>query len=356
VTDINIYKMLNLSKNMTKRNARMILTVPPLAKFKDIAANPLVESVRLNTTLKIDTPLENILYNAKTEADTKPVWIDLKTRQLRIADYNVRFLTDREIHSITLSHKIKLNLPAEVFVDNAHYIGKVKDLVNDDTLVIESSVEKKSGIPLPEQGKIGIRPGMSVNIVDPSLVIDGYFTEKDLRYIEAAKKLGMNNFMLSFVEKESDITDLLTLSPKANIIAKIESPKGLEFVDKTYSNYKGNVNLMAARGDLYTELDRPDEIIDACKKIRKANRNAVFASRMLESLINIDEIPRCSELFDVYCGLLMGYKRFMVGDDVCARRNSVKSALGIFGILKDKYESTQKHSIGEILSGGFGEK
>jgi hypothetical protein len=345
--------MLTLSKNMGKRDISMILTVPPLAKFKSIAEDPVVESVRLNTTLPLTTPIEDILNNVKTEAGAKPVWIDLKTRQLRIADYNVKFLTDREVHSITLSHKIKLNMPAEIFIDNANYVGTARDLVNDNTLVIENSVEKGNGFVFPSKTSIGIRPGMSVNILDPSLVIDGYFTDKDKRYIEAAKKLGMNNFMLSFVEQESDITELLSIYPKAKIIAKIESKKGLEFIDKVYPKYRSNVDLMAARGDLYTEVDRPDEIIDACSKIRKANRRAVFASRMLESIIDVNEIPKCSELFDVYCGMLMGYKRFMMGDDVCARKDSVKSALGLFEVMKNKYQATKTPSIAAIISGGL---
>jgi len=178
---------------------------------------------------------------------------------------------------------------------------------------------------------------MSVNILSPSLEIDGFFTDKDKRYIEEAKKLGMHNFMLSFVEKESDITDLLNLDKDAKIIAKIESKKGLDFVDNVYSKYRGEVDLMAARGDLYTELDRPDEIIGACKKIIKADSNAIYASRMLESLSNLDEIPRCSELFDVYSGLLMGYKRFLLGDDVCSKKASTNAALNIFRELKEEY-------------------
>jgi hypothetical protein len=344
--------MLFSFKTMIKKEIKMILTVPPLAKFKNIAENPLVESIRLNTTLPLESPLEDILSNVRSEAGTKPVWIDLKTRQLRIASYDIRFLKDKEIHSINLSHKIKLDIPSDIFIDNANYIGQAIDLVHDKILIIESSVEKRKGIPLPEQGQVGIRPGMSVNIINPSLIIDGYLTEKDKKYIEAGKKLGMNNFMLSFVEQESDIADLLDINPKANIIAKIESKKGLEFVDTIYSKYNGKINLMAARGDLYTELDRPDNIIDACKKIIKANPKAIFASRMLESLVNLDEIPRCAELFDVYCGMLMGYKRFLVGDDICSKKDSANAALGLFKTLKEKYQPTQIHSTGGIFLSG----
>ncbi|VVB78019.1 Pyruvate kinase [uncultured archaeon] len=322
---------------MTKRRIRMVLTVPPLAKFKSLADSYIVESVRLNTTQRLkETPLE-ILTHVRSEADLKPVWIDLKARQLRVDDYNVKFLRDKELHYITLSHKISVTKPAEVYTDNAHYRGQIIDLLNDNVLVVEGSVERKIGIPLPLQGQIGIRPGMSVNITDPSLVIQGYLTNKDKEYIEAGKSLGMNNFMLSFVEKESDITDLLSIDPKARIIAKIESKKGLEFIDTVYPKYKNRIDLMAARGDLYTEVDQPDHVIAACKKIIKSNPRAVMASRMLESLSNIDEIPRCAELFDVYCGILMGYNRFMIGDDVARGKESAKAAIGLFKAISENY-------------------
>jgi len=335
---------------MAKRRIRMILTVPPLAKFRSLAENPIVESIRLNTTLPLETPLKEVLSHVQSEAGTKPVWIDLKTRQLRIAGYRVQFLKDREIHYISLTHRIKLDIPSEVFIDNANYAGTAVDLVGHNTLVIEGSVEKRRGLPLPSQGQVGIRPGMSVNILSPSLVIEGFLTRKDRKYIEAGKKLGMNNIMLSYVENESDITNVLNINPVAKIVAKIESKKGLDFIDLAYPKYAKRMDLMAARGDLYTELDKPDKIIDACKKVIKANPGAIFASRMLESLANVDDTPRCAELFDVYCGILMGYKRFLVGDDICSKKDSIESALGLFRVLAEKY-SPQNTEKGGPLSG-----
>ncbi len=335
---------------MVQRRMKMILTVPPLAKFQPLSDNPVVESVRLNTNLNIDYTPEQILNHVRQEAGLKPVWIDLKTRQLRIEDYNVRFLRDKEIHSIKLSHKIQVNRPVDVYTDNAQYRGRIVDLLNEDTILVECSSEKRQGLPLPSQGQVGIRPGMSLNILDPSLVVKGFLTDRDQEYIEAARNLGMGNFMLSFVEQESDITDVLTLSPRARIIAKIESKKGLEFIDQVYPRYKSRVDLMAARGDLYTELEKPHYIIGACKIIIKANPRAVFASRMLESLANLDETPKCSELFDVYCGILMGYNRFMIGDDIARGKESAQASIGLLKALSEEYSSSTNSFFG--FSGG----
>jgi len=317
---------------------KLILTVPAYAIFGKIAESPVVESVRLNTTLPVKIPLEDVLANIKEQAEPKDVWIDLKCRQLRITGYNVQIFNDGEIHYIDLSHKIQVDTPTKMWIDDGNFIGNITGILNGNRLVVPSSVERKKGLPLANQGEIGIRPSMSINILDPSLKIDGYLTDKDKEYIEAAKKTGLHNYMLSYVEQKSDITDVLKLDPDAKIVAKIESKKGLGFVRKIYPKYKDKVNLMAARGDLYVELDKPDLIIDSCEEIINADPQAMFASRLLESVKDVDKIPKCQDLFDVYCGMKMGYKRFLLGDDICSNRISVQSAIGLFDEIRQKYE------------------
>lgn len=330
---------------MANKDIKLIITVPPFARFNDIAQDPTIESVRLNTTLSLDDPFETILRHVKTEAGNKDVWVDLKCRQLRISEYNVQFLREKEIHYVRLSHKIQVNTPTEIWVDNGNFIAEVEKVIDGDKLIVPSSTERKKGLPLTGQGKVGIRPGMAINILDPSLVIEGYLTDKDKKYVDAAKKQGMHNFMLSFVEKESDITDLLAIDPDAKIRAKIESKNGLDFVRNIYPKYRKLINLIAARGDGYIEVEKPDKIIDFCEQIIKYDPNAVFASRMFESLKNPQKMPKCQDLFDIYCGMLMGYKRFLIGDDICRNKVSVKSAIGLFDVLAEKYNKKNEKSL-----------
>ncbi len=301
-----------------------------------------------NGSVPDEQTLEQVLKHAKQEAGTKDVWVDLKCSQLRISDYNVDILQNAEVHYITLSHNIQVNCPTELWIDDGHYVGNIAEVVKGNTLVVPSSVDKEKGLPLPKRGQIGIRPGMSVNIVDPSLTIEGYLTEKDKRYIEAAKNIGIHNYMLSYVERESDITSLLELDPEARIIAKIESKKGLSFVRDVYPKYRDTVTLMAARGDMYVEVDRPDQIIDGCEQIIEADPDAVMASRIFESLKNVEEMPHCQDMFDVYSGMQMGYKHFMMGDDICIREDSVKAAIGLFKVLAEKYERLHEKTKFEL--------
>jgi len=326
---------------------KLILTVPAYAQFARFAQDKAVESVRLNTTLPVKAPLEAVLNRIKAKAEPKDVWIDLKCRQLRITNYYVQILNDKEIHYIDLSHKIKVKTPTKIYIDDGNYVGKIEHIINGNKLVVPSSVEKKRGLPLANQGKVGIRPSMSINILHPSLQIEGYLTDRDKKYIEAAKKAGLHNYMLSYVEHESDITDVLGLDTDAKIVAKIESKKGLDFVRNIYPKYKDKVNLMAARGDLYIEVEKPDQIIDACEEIISADPYAMFASRLFESLKDVNKAPKCQDLFDIYCGMQMGYKRFLLGDDVCSRRDSVDAAIGLFDVMREKYERNMQSEQSE---------
>lgn len=139
--------------------------------------------------------------------------------------------------------------------------------------------------------------------------------------------------MLSYVEQDEDIAALLALDPDAKILAKIESQKGIAWTVESFpKKYAANpnVSLMAARGDLYVEvgIERPDLIIGALKKIIKADAKAVLASRILTSLRQGPR-PTCSDITDIECMRLMGYKTLMVGDDICFDKGPLMLALDI---------------------------
>ena len=163
--------------------------------------------------------------------------------------------------------------------------------------------------------------------------IEGYFTDLDLRYIKASKAAGNHTYMLSYVEQDSDIDQLLELDPEAEILAKIESLKGLRWVKESYAKYAGRkVRLMAARGDLYVEIERPDKILRALKRIVKSDPTAVAASRILTSLMK-NARPACSDITDVACLVQMGYGELMIGDDICFNRDALMLALGILSAI-----------------------
>jgi pyruvate kinase len=174
---------------------------------------------------------------------------------------------------------------------------------------------------------------MSVNILDPTLRVKGYLTERDRAYIAAGRAVGVHNYMLSFVEESSDVEDVLALDPQARILAKIESEKGLAWVAKDYPRYAGRVHLMAARGDLYLELKQPGQILNATRDILKADGEAVAASRILSSLRR-ESKPACEEVSDIAWLAALGYRTLLLGDELSFQEKTLLRAVAALeGIL-----------------------
>ncbi len=291
--------------------AKAIVTIPPYAMFlAEVLKHPVVESLRLNTVMpivegKLEEKLEQL--SAACNEEKKELWIDLKCRQLRVKSFGLPPFTE-----IELTHQLSVDTPVIAYFSDGKESATVLE-VDGNKLIMQEGPKRVIG------------PGESVNIPHPSLKIDGYFTETDEKYIEAAKKVGIHSYMLSFVEQSSDIEELLKRDSHAKVVAKIESHKGLSYVAE---NWKNESRLMAARGDLYVEMEKPHEIIAAVESIVKKDPTAIAASRIFPSLAHSLE-PSCADIGDVDSLLRMGYKTLMLGDEVCQRRESVISALNL---------------------------
>ncbi len=294
-----------------------IVTVPPYATFiKEVPAHPIVSGLRLNTVMPTREPLEELLKRLDKEADGKQLWIDLKGRQLRTVTYAVPPFTE-----IKVSHKIKVNTPVTAYFGNGDEAATLV-AADGNRLIFQEGPRRVVG------------PGESINIIDKSLEIDGYFTETDLKYIEAAKKAGLHNYMLSFVESSDDIESLMRLDADAVLVAKIESQNGLGFVNKKYD---GRARLMAACGDLYVEVERPHRIIGAVEDILAKDKQAIMASRIFPSLVD-SPVPAFQDILAVSYAINAGYETFMFGDEICMRRESIIAGLNLLQHIVMSYE------------------
>lgn len=291
-----------------------IVTVPPYAPYlHEIAAHPATCGLRLNTVMPVKEPLEALLRRLADAARGKPLWVDLKGRQLRIAEPGMPPYTE-----VRLSHRISVKPPVTVYFQNGETSATLAE-VDGDRLLFLDGPRTRDGRRRP------VGPGESVNIIDPTLSIEGYLTPLDERYLEAGVRAGVHTYMASFVEGDADLNAILALDPAARLVAKIESPKGMTYVREVY---QGGARLMAARGDLYIEVARPHHILDATETIIRKDPNAIAASRILESLADSYE-PSCADLSDVAYLLKCGYRTLMLGDDVCLSRDSAIGALNL---------------------------
>ncbi|MFH1585896.1 MAG: pyruvate kinase [archaeon] len=299
---------------------KTIVTMPPYAPFIDeVLKHDKVKGIRLNTVMPVKEKLKDLLkrFKDKAEVNNKELWVDLKCRQLRIKNYGIPPFTEIEI-----SHDIEVFTPCDVYFSDRY--EKVTLLeVDKNRLIMQEGPRRVVG------------PGESITITHPTLKISGYLTETDKRYIEAGNKVGVNNYMLSFVEKEGDIDEFKRYAPNADIISKIESSKGISYVSHGWDKTS---KLMAARGDLYMEIEWPHNILPALEKILEKDPDAIVASRIFTSLSNGPE-PSCADIGDADNLLRMGYKTFMFGDEICLNRKSIIGALNLYAKITERYDN-----------------
>jgi len=292
-----------------------IVTIPPYATFlEEVARHPLVSGFRLNTVMPLkETPREVLARLSKLG---QPLWVDLKGRQLRVVTPAIPPFTE-----IKLSHKIKVNTPVDAYFSDGNERVRVA-AVDGDRLIMEDGPRRMVG------------PGESVNIIDPSLEIEGTLTETDKVYLAAMKDLGLTKVMLSYVESPEDAQEVRDLLPGAEVVLKIETQRGLEFTQR-YGHQHGR--LMVARGDLYVEVLHPHKIISAIRVAIKYNKNTIIGSRLFESLA-WQPVPVSADITDAAYLLELGYRTFLLGDQVCMKRDSVIAALNLLEAIAGEFE------------------
>lgn len=283
-----------------------IVTVPPYADFlEEVAAHPLVRGLRLNTVMPLrEEPLAVLERLGRLGS---PLWVDLKGRQLRVAEAGIPPFTE-----VRLSHRIRVRTPVDAWFSDGHERVRVA-AVDGDRLILADGPRRLVG------------PGESVNIVDPGLKVEGTLTPRDREYLEAMGKAGHRRVMLSYVERPSDLEEVRGLLPGAEVVLKIENEEGLVFA-REHGAVLGR--LCAARGDLYVEVGRPHRIVGALRTIIRADPEAMVASRLFDSLAD-DPVPSAADIGDAAFLMGLGYRTFLLGDAVCLRRDTVLAALNL---------------------------
>jgi pyruvate kinase len=278
-----------------------------VAHRQEILGHPLVDELRFNTISPRAEPIPDLLARLRGECAGKRLWIDLKGRQLRIA----RFAFLPYAH-VELNHRIRVRVPTEIWLFDG--VARVEAVVDGCRLIL-------SGRPFRVLGE-----GEPVNILDPTLEVLDPLPRRDVEFIEAARRLGMHDYMLSFVESEEDLRRVRDLDPQARVVAKIESLPGLDFV----RTRPRRVRLMAARDDLFIQMGRDKTgILEALRLIIRADPQAIAASRLLESLQE-GEALRLADLSDLALLEHLGYRTFMLGDGICFRQECFQRAMQVW--------------------------
>lgn len=282
-----------------KKDCTLIATLPSFNNMENIhriLKNPYISEARFNTGVQTPYTVEETLEILKGlfSKYNKKLWIDIKGRQLRVTKW-----ANPLYECIELNHKIQVLYPAQVYLRNGDKVN-LTHIKEGNKIFVD---------PLP---KFAVGAGQSVNIIAKDIEIEGYLTEKDKQYLETCNKLNINNIMASFVEKFEDLSEILKILPNAQIVSKIESLKGINFISQC------NVmpNLMAARDDLYLQTGEGYDMLKYLKMIISKDSEAICASKIFLSLEK-RETPDFADFADLELMYNMGYRKFMLCDNIC---------------------------------------
>lgn len=191
----------------------------------------------------------------------------------------------------------------------------VKEISGQDvvcTVANGGEVRDKKGINLP---------GTPVDLP--------FLSPKDRSDILFAVENGFDFIAASFTRSAQDIMDIRSLLDRVGggsmeIIAKIENQQGIDNIDEIIAAADG---IMVARGDLGVEVPSyqvpmlQKEIIERC---RKAGKNVIVATQMLDSMIR-NPRPTRAEVNDVAQAVYDGASAVMLSGETASGKYPVEA-------------------------------
>lgn len=169
----------------------------------------------------------------------------------------------------------------------------------------------------------------------PNAILDlDVLTEKDLKDLDFALKLGADWIALSFVQTADDIRKAKKIiKDRAGIVAKIEKPSAVKHMKDIVALTDA---LMVARGDLGVEMN-PEDVPSIQKHLvreaRKAGKPVIVATQMLESMITAPT-PTRAEASDVATAVYDGADAVMLSAETASGQYPLESVSIMDRVIK----------------------
>lgn len=317
-------------------NLEFLVTLwPTFPHFERFAKDRRLSGIRLNSAMMKVQELDNELEVAEKVENHIPLYFDIKGRQLRITEVEA----GKENLELELNHPIEVATPTTVLFKAGADYALLEEVKDKKHLIFKGGPEYM------------VYPGESLHIREPSLKVSGpTFLDYEIEKINKSRKAGFNKYFLSYVESQKDIDEFREFVGDSEIIAKIENKKGLEYVANEFIK-QDNLSLMAARGDLYVEIDKPHEILKALKLIARKDPDASVGSRILLSLIG-EEVPSCSDFLDLAWLYDVGYRKMMLCDEICLKENLLEKAVNVLETFRQNYQAEKIARINPVKFSG----
>lgn len=291
---------------------------PSFPHFEKFAKRKDIAGIRMNTAMVDLDSLDAEFAIATKIPNSVPLWFDIKGRQLRVTEV----LESPDRLEIKINHPIEVATPCPVLFKAGSDHCLLKRVVNKNHLIFEGGPEWR------------VKVGESLHIRDKSMVSLGpTFLDFEKQKIQKALKAGIKRFYLSYVESQQDVDEFFELVGKdKEIILKIESQQGLKYVADKFKK-QDNITLMAARGDLYVEVEKPHHIIDALKLIIGKDSEAIVGSRIFLSVVK-DAIPECCDFLELAWLYDQGYRKMLLCDEICLKDELLTNAVMAFNAFR----------------------
>lgn len=320
------------------RDANFHVTMwPTFPHFHRFANDDRVQGIRLNSAMIAAAEIDST-FKKSVDATTVPLYFDVKGMQLRIKEVICGIDHDHLEFRLNRPVKLSIPLPCPVYFKAGEDCGKLIEIRNGDHFIFE-------GGPRHE-----VREGESIHIHDTKMFVGGPpLMNYELEKIDRIKQYGFNRWYLSYVYSQKQIDAFReVIGPDDELILKIENIAGLDWVARYYKP-QPHTTLMAARGDLFIEVGSPHNILSALKLIISKDRNAFVGSRMLLSIIppkmlsggpiteKDSKVPNCADFCELAWLYDIGYRNFLLCDEICLKEFLVAQSVNIFSTFRDTY-------------------
>ena len=366
---IDVLKRIFPSSSRTKtpgavflKPLRLMVTLwPSFPHFLKFANDKRLSGIRLNSAMINNPELAIELKALSSLGPTAPLFFDAKGRQPRVTWVDTKNTNNLDLR---LNHPISVKIPTRVLFK-----------AGADSAVLERLDEGGQRLIFRGGPAYMVHPGESIHVLNPSFKIGGeLFTDEEKAKLEKVRMAGFKNYFLSYVECQKDIDEFQELVGKdAVVMLKIENERGLDFVARNFRK-SDNLILVAARGDLYIELEWPHKILKALELIIKKDPEACVGSRILLSVVNdirnhkvieaiklirainleksdqhktIEatllslinrDIPSCSDFCELAWLYNIGYRTMMLCDELCLREDLLDIAVAAFDAFRKDRE------------------
>ena len=356
-----------------KANVRPDLHVtlwPTFDHFANFANDPRIQGIRLNSAMMEASEIDDA-FKLGAGSATVPLWFDIKGMQLRIrevvCDHNHDHL------EFILNRPVKAKTPFVVGFKAGEDAAECIEIRNGTHFIFR-------GGPRYE-----VRAGESIHIRSPHEVGGPVFLDYEKEKIKKIVDMRfdridldgrpdhISKFYLSYVWDQRHVDEFRELIGSAELRLKIENQSGLDWVASKWRP-QADTSLIAARGDLYVELEYPHQVLDACKLIISKDPGATVGSRMLLSVVppkpktveflqyverktggscksqfydlaedfsakilNDANVPRCADLSDLAWLHDIGYRSFLLCDELCLERKWLGPCVNIFDAFRSDY-------------------